>query len=121
MEIFKKIEAAGLKVNPQKCSTLTVWVHGKTKQWAIDPQPHLTLDSGLVPACALQPQRKKAVKNSLDKIIQKARKQHDTRKMSMKNMDVQNLYTSLLKRGLILVKPIINSTFYNYISQIEDI
>ena len=55
---------------------------------------------------------KKAVKNSLDEIIQKARKQHDTRKMAMKNVDIQNRYTSLLKSGLIPVKPIINSPDY---------
>lgn len=52
--VVSSLGTTGLKVNPTKCSTLTVLVDGKKKAWGIDAEPSLQIDSEYVPALGIR-------------------------------------------------------------------
>ena len=52
--VITALGTTGLKVNPGKCSTLTVLVNSSLKKWVVDQEPHLKIDSEFVPALGIE-------------------------------------------------------------------
>ena len=52
--VVAALETTGLKVNPGKCSTLTVLVDSNLKKWVVNQEPHLKVDSEFVPALGIE-------------------------------------------------------------------